>query len=296
MYPLLTGDGVLASIVFTAVGVGTTSLDLTNVKLLDANAEKIPVSEEDGAITVEQILYGDVSDDGSVSAYDASLVLQHVVGLINLSPEQQEVADVTGDDTISALDAALILQYTVGLITSFPVDNPPVAPALNPPNETKLLTGAIEQLETISLTTNLGVRADYSQYGADIDFVAPSSGGTVAIFTTDVSQDSRGLNIGQDNAGDLQGLYTNNFGGTSAATPIAASIAALMLSVNPDLTCEQVRQIMRDTAEKIDRQNGQYDENGFSQFYGYGRVNSYRAVREALIQRQLRQWTGTIVS
>nr|MBC8232540.1 T9SS type A sorting domain-containing protein [bacterium] len=112
----------------------------------------IPVSEEDGAITVDPILYGDVSDDGSVSAYDASLVLQHVVGLINLSPEQQEVADVTGDDTISALDAALILQYTVGLITSFPVDNPPVAPALNSKNENKLLTKAIEQLEAISLT------------------------------------------------------------------------------------------------------------------------------------------------
>ena len=150
--PLPTGDGVLASIVFTGVDVGTTSLDLTNVKLLDADAEKIPVSEEDGAITVDPILYGDVSDDGSVSAYDASLVLQHVVGLINLSPEQQEVADVTGDDTISALDAALILQYTVGLITSFPVDNPPVAPALNSKNENKLLTKAIEQLEAISLT------------------------------------------------------------------------------------------------------------------------------------------------
>jgi subtilisin family serine protease len=111
----------------------------------------------------------------------------------------------------------------------------------------------------------------------------------MAIFTTDVSRKNRGFNIGQDNAGDPEGLYTNNFGGTSAATPIAASIAALMLSVNPDLSCEQVRQIMRDTAEKIDRQNGRYDENGFSQFYGYGRLNAYRAVREALIQRQLRE-------
>ena len=98
------------------------------------------------------INYGDVSDDGNITAYDASLVLQHIVGLIELSPNEQEVADVTGDDTISALDAALILQYTVGLITRFPVEPAPVAPALNPKTETKLLTKVIEQLETISLT------------------------------------------------------------------------------------------------------------------------------------------------
>jgi subtilisin family serine protease len=95
----------------------------------------------------------------------------------------------------------------------------------------------------VGASTNLGVRADYSQYGEDIDFVAPGSGGTMAIFTTDVSIKNRGLNIGQDNAGDPEGLYTNNFGGTSAATAIAAGVAALILSVNPNLTSEQVRQI-----------------------------------------------------
>lgn len=103
-----------------------------------------------GTIHVE--LYGDVSGDDNITAYDASLVLQHVVGLTALSPEQQEAADVTGDGTISALDAALILQYTVGLITSFPVDSAPVAPALNPKTETQVLAEAIKQLESISLT------------------------------------------------------------------------------------------------------------------------------------------------
>jgi hypothetical protein len=95
--------------------------------------------------------HGDVSDDDNITAYDASLALQYVIGLIELSPEQQEAADVTGDDTISALDAALILQYTVGLITSFPADSPSVAPALNSETETKLLTKAIEQLDTVHL-------------------------------------------------------------------------------------------------------------------------------------------------
>ena len=95
---------------------------------------------------------GDVSGNGEITAYDASLVLQHVVGLRELSPDERKVADVTGDDTISALDAAWILQYTVGLITSFPGDSPPIAPSLNPKTETKLLAEAIKQLESIPLT------------------------------------------------------------------------------------------------------------------------------------------------
>ena len=95
---------------------------------------------------------GDVSGDGYVTAYDASLVLQHAVGLTTLLPEQQQAADVTGDNTVSALDAALILQYTVGLITKFPAENITVAPALKDKTETKLLTEAIEQLDTTPLT------------------------------------------------------------------------------------------------------------------------------------------------
>ena len=97
------------------------------------------------------INYGDISGDGNITAYDASLALQYVIGLIELSPDEQDAADVTGDDIVSALDAAMILQYTVGLIANFPVDSAPVAPALNLPNETKLLAKAIEQLETIYL-------------------------------------------------------------------------------------------------------------------------------------------------
>lgn len=150
--PPPSGTGVLATIELKGTGAGTTALDLFDVQVGDASANPISVNIIGGSITVESILYGDISGDGEVTAYDASLVLQHVVGLIELSPDAKEAADVTNDGTISALDAALILQYTVGLITKFPADNPPVAPALNPPKENWLLTKAIEQLEIIPLT------------------------------------------------------------------------------------------------------------------------------------------------
>lgn len=67
-------------------------------------------------------LMGDVSLNGKVQAFDASLVLQNTVGSITLNPRQQQVADVSGTMGITAYDASLILQYTVGLINVFPAE------------------------------------------------------------------------------------------------------------------------------------------------------------------------------
>ncbi len=89
--------------------------------------------------------------------------------------------------------------------------------------------------------------------------------------------------------------YTNNFGGTSYATPVTAGVSALMLSANQQLTWIEVREILRNTAVKIDAGNthavGRWlDVNGlnsgqagyagpfFSQFFGYGRINALAAV------------------
>ena len=85
-----------------------------------------------------------------ISAYDASLVLQSVVGLIDLSERQQIAADVTGDGNVTALDVALILQYTVGLITQFPVQQG--APILTVEDENQILANIIAELENVSLT------------------------------------------------------------------------------------------------------------------------------------------------
>jgi hypothetical protein len=66
------------------------------------------------------IRYGDVSTNGLIQAFDASLILQSLVGRITLSALQNQVANVSTDQTVSAFDASLILRYVVGNITSFP--------------------------------------------------------------------------------------------------------------------------------------------------------------------------------
>ena len=92
--------------------------------------------------------------------------------------------------------------------------------------------------------------------------------------------------------------HRNNFGGTSSATPLCAGIAALVLSANPKLTWVEARQIMRDTAVKIDPTNSTsiaqwLDKSGglsrltgkppfYSRGFGYGRLDAGAAVEAAL--------------
>jgi len=65
---------------------------------------------------------GDVSGNGEVTPYDASLVRQHLNGTTTLTDEQLGVADVDGDADVDLADANLILDYSVGNITSFPAE------------------------------------------------------------------------------------------------------------------------------------------------------------------------------
>ena len=81
-------------------------------------------SEDWVALIEEKIdnLYGDVSGDGQVSAFDASLTLQHAIGLIVLPENLNEIADVSDNGNISAFDGSMILQEVIELISCFPAD------------------------------------------------------------------------------------------------------------------------------------------------------------------------------
>ncbi len=72
-----------------------------------------------GHLRVEPRLQGRIH--GAVSALDAAYVLQSVIGLRQLTPQQHLACDVSGNHTTSALDAAQILRYSVGALERFPV-------------------------------------------------------------------------------------------------------------------------------------------------------------------------------
>jgi hypothetical protein len=84
-------------------------------------------------------------------------------------------------------------------------------------------------------------------------------------------------------AGGYNGLpdldYTNGFGGTSAATPIAAGAAALVLSHDETMTADQLMAILQHTAVRLDEPYGRFDGiTGHSHRFGYGRVDMGAAV------------------
>ncbi len=109
-------------------------------------------------------------------------------------------------------------------------------------------------------------------YGANLDISAPG----VKIYTTDIS----------DTAGYAIGDYVPTFNGTSSACPNAAGVAALILSVNPDLRHSDARRILETTCEKVGgytyTANVPGQSNGtWSNDLGYGRVNAFAAVNAA---------------
>ena len=72
-------------------------------------------------------IYGDVTGDWSVDAFDAANMLQYAVQLDPIGAPlpwtwQLIAGDVDGNEAVEAYDAALVLQYSVDMIEVFPVE------------------------------------------------------------------------------------------------------------------------------------------------------------------------------
>ena len=125
-------------------------------------------------------------------------------------------------------------------------------------NDTIIVVGAID---------STGVRPTYSNYGTELDLVAP---GDHIITTMNEA-------IGYDS-------------GTSMACPHVAGVAALILQRNSELTVNQVDSIICSNAKKISCVyfNVTKPDGSWNNQYGYGLVNAYSSVvntpRTAYIQ------------
>lgn len=112
-----------------------------------------------------------------------------------------------------------------------------------------------------------GELANYTSVGPQIRIVAPSDeidSVLPAIVTTN----------GSDS-------YSSTFGGTSAAAPIVAGVAALVLGRHPTLTLAQLFEVLLDSAEKRDPHKAYYGRDGLSCTMGAGKVDALAALRLA---------------
>lgn len=127
-------------------------------------------------------------------------------------------------------------------------------------NELNPVRQAFHQTLLTANTTSTDTRSGSSNYGTGIDIAAPGS------------------SIRSTEPGDTYGLK----GGTSMAAPNAAGAAALIWSANPAWTRDQVAAQLLGTADNIDALNP-----GFAGLLGAGRINTGRALSEALAPPQL---------
>ena len=155
-----------------------------------------------------------------------------------------------------------------GCVVVFASGNDYDAPIIYPAN--------LQETIAVGAINSSGQRASFFCYGPELDVVAPG----VLIPTTDI-QSSLGYNTQNGTDGD----YVLDFSGTSAACPHLAGVAALILSANPNLTGQQVRDIIESTAQKVSGYNYQITSgrpNGtWNNEMGYGLVNAYAAVQAA---------------
>ncbi len=135
----------------------------------------------------------------------------------------------------------------------------------------------------VAASTSFDTLANYSFYGPNVTIAAPSGGDEYAAITTCSVSPDLAKNPEQVFFDDNGNAYTSWFSGTSSACPLVAGICALILSANPNLTAQRVKEIIKMTADKIT--DPAFDpegyNNGHSKRFGAGRINTLKAVKQA---------------
>lgn len=115
-----------------------------------------------------------------------------------------------------------------------------------------------------------------SNFGDALDVVAPG----VKITTTSTNQS-----------------YTNTFNGTSSACPQVSGVAALILSVNPNLTQKEVSAIISRSARKLPKYNYNQDKEygRWNKEVGYGLLDAHSALLLASSDSRITYFNDKIV-
>ena len=163
--------------------------------------------------------------------------VDHGVKVINIS--------IGGTSYSSTLDNAINYAWNNGALV--------FACAANYNTSTRYYPAACTHAVAVAATDLSDNKASFSNYGDWITLSAP------------------GVSIKTTNNGGGYGYWN----GTSFSSPITAATAALVWSANPQLTHEEVLQILKNSADDL----GEY---GFDNTFGYGRINAYNAMTEAL--------------
>ena len=125
---------------------------------------------------------------------------------------------------------------------------------------------------TVSSTDECNNVADFSNYGVSVDVAAPGTNILCPTPRTFVDKDK--------NKVESCDSYSTKMilDGTSYSAPLVAAAAAMIKSIDPDITPEEVKQIIKDTAYVPDN----WEESCDGKNYGTGIVNFYNIAKAML--------------
>ena len=169
---------------------------------------------------------------------------------------------LSGNSYSSILEDAVNYAYKKGVLVIASMGNQDQGNKVYPAGfENTMAVGATNPDDTrvTKATSNWG-----SNYGSHIDVVAPG----VRIYST------------RHNTNDS---YSKWYSGTSQATPQVSGLACLLKGQDNSRSADQIREIIRRTAED-NVGDSLEDTNGFDVYYGYGRINAFKALSSEKIE------------
>ena len=196
---------------------------------------------------------------------------QHGADVLNLSLGGTSYSQTMQDAVTAAYNAGSLVVAAMGNCrvtnSSCPVANPTMYPA------------ADENVMAVASTGPSDVYSPFSQYGSHCDIAAP--GGAMTYY-----HDPNGIYSAMPTYSvylSTQYSYSLNYDylhGTSQAAPHVAGLAALIWSLDPSLTPDQVQSFIESTADDL-------GPVGWDQDYGYGRINAAAALAAVQAQQKV---------
>ena len=131
--------------------------------------------------------------------------------------------------------------------------------------------GSLTNCITVGATDAQDLRADFSNYGPQIDLCAPGT----YIYT-----------VGRT------GTLTD-WSGTSFSAPQVAGVCALLASLRPGISLDEARLLLCAGAE--DGVGDATDTRGFDNYYGWGRLNAYNSLLLAQTRIDHAEWSNSML-
>jgi subtilisin family serine protease len=258
---------------------------------------------------IERAYYdtSDPSDDhghGTHVAGTIAALTNNGIGVASVAPQAKVMAvkGISGSGSGYETDMAECIEYAVDNgadVQNFSwgtfLDWPAVADACqyahglgcvlvaaagnNNTNANRMCPANLDEVITVASSTHTDRKSDFSNWGPKIDVAAP---GGDNYRGDDVPYRNRNILSlrcwGADWYGRGYSIVGNDFPyyyyraqGTSMAAPHVSGLAALIISIRPDLTNEGIRQAIRSGSDDLgipDRDN----------FFGDGRINAYHTL------------------